>query len=165
MRLQIKALLSLFFVTPVVAFPQTKVTTKDFRILSATVANWSSGTARENTDGARGVQYEIVAVVKSNKGIMIDSLITEKGSIAVEVIAGFRRSLGRAEVKKSDTVQIVARLVQGKSLPTLSKETRTAISKLKKPQQVSFLLYRNNGKRWLAPLGEFTKKSVSEPNQ
>jgi hypothetical protein len=155
---------SLFFVTPAIAFSQTKVTSKDFNIISATVSDWSSGAARENSEGARGVQYEIKAVAKSKMKVFIDSLVTENGTLPVEVIVGFKRGVNKDEVKKSDTIQIVARLAQSKEVRTSSKETRSAISKANKAKQFSFLLYRTKGKRCLAPIGEF-KKSAREPNQ
>jgi hypothetical protein len=165
MRFLIRFVLSLFLVTPAVAFAQTRISSKDFKIISATVTDWSSGTARENSDGTRGVQYEIKAIVKSKTGVVIDSLITENGSMEVEVIVGLRRNLGKAEIRKSDTVQIITRLQQGQSQRALSNETRKVISKSAKAKQFSFLLYRNKEKRCLMPVGEFSKKSARQPNQ
>jgi hypothetical protein len=165
MSLPTKCLLSLIFLTPVVAFSQTKVTSKDVKIISALATDFSSGVAREGSEGVRGVQYEIRGVVRAKNGVVIDSLITEKGSFPVETIVGLRRNLNAELIRKSDTVQIVVRVTNDKSAAAISSATRAAISKLtKSKRQFSFLLYRTNGKRCLVQIPEFIK-SAREPNQ
>lgn len=165
MRARIVRALSLIFVTPVIAFSQVKMTSKDLRIVSATASEFSSGAARQGEQGVRGVQYEIKAIVKAKNGVVVDSLITERGSMPVETIVGLRRNLMNDIIKRSDTVQIVARVTNDKSLFSLSKEMKVVVSKSTKAKQYSFLLYRSGNKRCLVPIDEFSKNTAREPNQ
>jgi hypothetical protein len=157
MHLLARILFLIFFI-PAFAIAQSRITSKDLQIISATTENWSPGIVEKNSSASGGILYQIRAVVRTKTGITIDSMITNKGLISTEVIKGSERNF-KGVLHRSDTILIQARLSNGVPPPEISAGTQAVIRKSKKIKTSTFIRYRTTKSLCLAPVLNIKEKA------
>lgn len=155
--------LLIFCFVYVSASGQIKYSTKEFRIVEATVQSWSPGTVQSNAKQTGGSIYQIKITISKNSPLRFDSLYIDENLFPVEVVKGAERNY-MGIFTKGDIVLILARQDNGEVSRKASSKLTAAISKSKKTGK-GFISYWINNKRYITPITEFKVSATQQRNQ
>jgi hypothetical protein len=154
----------LLLMLPGLLFSQAKLSSKNFKVLSATKESWNPGTVTDNSKPGGGALYQVRLMVKKNGTLRLDSLVMAEGSLPVEVTKNTVRNY-KGPLKKGDEIVLVAYQNFQEPLAKNPADVQSLMARIKKSKASCFVSYREKGNKCLVLIGEFQKKTSNQSNQ
>jgi hypothetical protein len=155
-------LLAFWLCYPIIVSGQPKISTKDFKVVSATKESWVPGTIADGSKANDGWMYQVTIELKKNGHFLFDSLITEAGSLPVEAVKNNIRNY-KGLLKKGERIVLIAYKENQSSFTPNSNAIRGLISN--KKNQPALISYHEGIRKCVTHIGGFEQKNSIQQNQ
>jgi hypothetical protein len=160
--MNLRLLLAFCLCYPITAYGQFKISTKDFRVVSATKEAWVPGTIADNTPSGGGSMYQLTIEFKKNGHFLFDSLVTEAGSLPLEAVKNNSRNY-KGPLKKGERLLLLAYKENQNSFTPNSGAIQGLISN--KKNQPALISYHEGLRKCVTRIGGFEQKNSIQQNQ